>query len=73
MDHIGTDSNDMDHYLSRARQTVFVLDGEEIVHTEDVTDRTVADWADYVEAARGWEECHVVSDLRTLLERAGVL
>jgi len=73
MDHIGTDADDMDHYLSRARQTVYVLDGEEIVHTEDVTQRTVADWVDYVAAARGWAECHVASDLRTLFERAGVL
>jgi hypothetical protein len=33
----------------------------------------VGDWIAYVRAARGWEECHVASDLRTLLERAEVL
>jgi hypothetical protein len=73
MDHIGIDADGKEHYLLRARQTIYVLEGEEIVHTEDVTQRTVADWVAYVAAARGWEECHVVSDLRTLFERAGVL
>ena len=73
MDHIGTDSHDMDHYLSRPRQTIYVLDGDRVEHTESVADRTVADWVAYVAAARGWEDCHFVSDLRTLFERAGVL
>jgi hypothetical protein len=72
-DHIGIDTDEMDHYLDRVRQTIYVLDGEEIVHREDVTERTVGDWVDYVAAARGWTECHYASDLRTLLERAGVL
>jgi hypothetical protein len=73
MDEIGTDSDGMTHYLSRPRQRIYVLDGDRVHHEEDIAERTVGDWIAYVRSARGWETCHVASDLRTLLERAGVL
>jgi len=56
--HLGRDAEGADHYLLRARRTVFIVrheaDGEELEATEDVEHRPVQDWMDYVRSERGW-------------------
>jgi hypothetical protein len=70
---LGTDAEGHDHYLCPIRQTVYVLDGDTIVHTEDLAERPLGDWMGYVAAARGWARQYYTSDLRTLFERAGLV
>jgi len=69
---LGRDAEGGRHHIDPLTQTVYVLD-DGVAHVESLDDRPVADWIDYVAAARGWADCRYerdASDLATWLADA---
>jgi predicted alpha/beta hydrolase family esterase len=59
---VGVDQNGRGHYYSRIRNRVTVLRDGEHVHTEALTDGTIADWMAFIdEELCRWDETNVYS------------
>lgn len=57
---VGVDSTGAVHYFCTVRQTVFVVDGDTLQHTEDIGECTLTKWIAYVRDKRGWREMRYV-------------
>jgi hypothetical protein len=58
---LGRDAEGGRHHIDPLTQTVYVLD-DGLAHVEDLSDRPVADWMDYVDRERGWATCRYERD-----------
>lgn len=54
--HLGVDGNGRHHYLSHT-ETIYVVDGADVVHREDITDRHADEWMAFVDQRvdDGWK------------------
>jgi hypothetical protein len=56
---IGIDTDGQAHIFSRIRATVTVLDGDEVVRSQSLTDCRLSDWLTYIDETRGWDSTRV--------------
>jgi hypothetical protein len=53
---LGIDDTGAEHYYSRIAHTVVVIDDATVEQREELDDRRLETWIDYVDAERGWGE-----------------
>lgn len=53
---IGADEEGCDHLYRTSDETILVINGTELVWRQDITNRSVTDWVDFIEQKRGWED-----------------
>jgi hypothetical protein len=53
---LGLDDTGAEHYYSRIAHTVVVIDDATVEQRQELGDRRLETWIDYVEAERGWRE-----------------
>jgi hypothetical protein len=59
---VGVDAQGREHYHSRIRNAVTVLDGDEHVHTESLDGRVLSEWMAFIEQeCGGWTENNTYS------------
>jgi hypothetical protein len=56
---IGIDTDGQAHIFSRIRTTVTVLDGDEVVRIQSLTDCLLSDWLTYIDETCSWDTTRV--------------
>lgn len=65
---LGVDEAGSTHYFSRIADTIVVVDVDGTVEQrQDIGDRPLSEWIDYVEAERGWEDLRYADSLGDLI------
>lgn len=59
---IGLDAEGGVHEIDPTSRTVFVRGHGGVEHTEELGEREVSEWIDYVAAERGWDDLRYVDD-----------
>lgn len=52
---LGTDAAGRHHHYISHTECIYVVDGSDVVHREDITDRHVDEWMAFVDQRVGWE------------------
>jgi hypothetical protein len=68
---LGVDTTGAEHYYSRIAHTVVVIGpNQSVERREDLGDRLLETWIDYVEAERGWEQLLYADSLADIVADA---